>query len=104
MYILCFNISLNKKKNELVIGTQDELYTDTVLVKDPNCILFDNFKNGMKAKAKVRYLAPEKEATIYINDDNTLTVKFDEKIRAITPGQAIAFYIDDILLGGGIIA
>ena len=97
-------ISLNKKKNELVIGTQDELYTDTVLVKDANCILFDNFKNGMKTKAKVRYLAPEKEATIYINDDNTLTVKFDEKIRAITPGQAIAFYIDDILLGGGIIA
>ena len=97
-------INLNKQKNELVVGKQDELYTDTVVVKDANCILFDKFENCMKAKAKVRYLAPEEEAEIFVNDDQTLTVKFNNKIRAITPGQAIAFYIDDVLVGGGIIA
>jgi len=29
------------------------------------------------------------------------SIKFKEKVRAVTPGQAIAFYIDDILVGGG---
>ena len=58
----------------------------------------------MKVSAKVRYLAPEESATLFVNENNTLTVKFEKKVRAITPGQAIAFYIDDVLVGGGIIA
>ncbi|MBO5476691.1 MAG: tRNA 2-thiouridine(34) synthase MnmA [Clostridia bacterium] len=94
-------IELNKERNQLIVGKEEELYTDTVKVIDTNCILFDNFTNGMRVDAKIRYSAPAKEATIFINEDNSLTVKFDEKVRAVTPGQAIVFYINDILVGGG---
>lgn len=97
-------IGLNKEKNQLIVGRQEELYTDSVIVKEVNSILFDRFTNGMKVSAKVRYLAPEESATLFVNENNTLTVKFEKKVRAITPGQAIAFYIDDVLVGGGIIA
>lgn len=97
-------IELNKERNQLIVGKEEELYTDTVKVIDTNCILFDNFENGMKVDAKIRYSAPAKEATIFVNEDNSLTVKFDEKVRAVTPGQAIVFYINDILVGGGQIA
>lgn len=97
-------IELNKEKNQLIVGKEEELYTDTVKVIDTNCILFDNFENGMRVDAKIRYSAPAKEATIFVNEDNSLTVKFDEKVRAVTPGQAIVFYINDILVGGGQIA
>ena len=94
-------IELNKERNQLIVGKEEELYTDTVKVIDTNCILFNNFENGMKVEAKIRYSAPAKEATIFVNEDNSLTVKFDEKVRAVTPGQAIVFYINDILVGGG---
>ena len=94
-------IELNKEVNQLIVGKEEELYTDTVKVIDTNCILFNNFENGMKVEAKIRYSAPAKEATIFVNEDNSLTVKFDEKVRAVTPGQAIVFYINDILVGGG---
>jgi len=97
-------IELNKERNQLIVGKEEELYTDTVKVIDTNCILFDNFKSGMRVDAKIRYSAPAKEATIFVNEDNSLTVKFDEKVRAVTPGQAIVFYINDILVGGGQIA
>ncbi|MBQ8380036.1 MAG: tRNA 2-thiouridine(34) synthase MnmA [Clostridia bacterium] len=97
-------IELNKERNQIIVGKEEELYTDTVKVIDTNCILFDNFENGMKVDAKIRYSAPAKEATIFVNEDNSLTVKFDEKVRAVTPGQAIVFYINDILVGGGQIA
>lgn len=94
-------IELNKERNQLIVGKEEELYTDTVKVIDTNCILFDKFENGMRVEAKIRYSAPAKEATIFVNEDNSLTVKFDEKVRAVTPGQAIVFYINDILVGGG---
>lgn len=94
-------VGLNKEKNELVVGKEEELYTDTVLVEDTNCILWDNFEDDLEVYAKIRYSAQEKPAIIHVNEDSTLTVKFKEKVRAVTPGQAIAFYIDDILVGGG---
>ena len=94
-------VELNKEKNQLIVGKEEELYTDTVLVEDINSILFEKFTEGLEVDAKIRYSAPTKPAIIYINEDNTLTVKFKEKVRAVTPGQAIAFYIGDILAGGG---
>ncbi len=35
-----------------------------------------------------------------VGDDEVL-VTFDEPQRAITPGQAVVFYDDDVVVGGG---
>ena len=94
-------LKLNKEKNTLVVGKEEELYTDTVLVSEPNSLLWDKFEDGLEVDAKIRYSAPAKPAIIHVNEDGTLTVKFKEKVRAVTPGQAIAFYVGDILAGGG---
>ena len=53
-------------------------------------------------KAKIRYRQKEQTCKVIINDDNGL-VCFDEPQRAITPGQSIVFYDENICLGGGII-
>ena len=36
-------------------------------------------------------------------DDDTLEVLYDEKSKAVTPGQAAVFYDGDVVLGGGTI-
>ena len=41
------------------------------------------------------------QINVTINPDGSVTVIFDEPIRAITPGQACVLYDGDVVLGGG---
>lgn len=54
-------------------------------------------------KAKTRYRQADQACTLHLQPDHSLKVIFDVPQRAITPGQSIVFYEEDICLGGGII-
>jgi tRNA-specific 2-thiouridylase len=53
--------------------------------------------------AKTRYRQPDQACTLNPLSDDEFIVHFETPQRAITPGQSIVFYQDDICLGGGII-
>ena len=53
--------------------------------------------------AKTRYRQPDQACELRPLQDGQYTVNFEQPQRAITPGQSIVFYQDDICLGGGII-
>lgn len=57
----------------------------------------------MRVKAKIRYSAKESDAWAIPITENRIKLIFDEAQRAITPGQAVVFYQDDYLIGGGVI-
>lgn len=57
----------------------------------------------LRCAAKTRYRQKEAPCTVIPADDNTLKVHFDAPQWAVTPGQAIVFYQDEICLGGGTI-
>lgn len=54
--------------------------------------------------AKIRYRQVSQPCTVYVPKQGQVRVDFDQPQRAITPGQSIVFYDEDICLGGGIIA
>lgn len=56
-----------------------------------------------RASAKIRYRQADQVCMIEPLDDLQCQVTFEEPQRAVTPGQSIVFYQDDICLGGGII-
>ncbi len=58
---------------------------------------------NFKLTAKIRYRQNDQNCQLVKIDNDHYKVKFIEKQRAITPGQSVVFYKDDICLGGGVI-
>ncbi len=56
-----------------------------------------------RCTAKIRYRQPDQPAAVRCLEDGTCQVRFDEPQRAVTPGQYVVFYQDDVCLGGGVI-
>ncbi len=57
----------------------------------------------LEVTARIRYRQPLQPATLY-KIENGLYVDFKEKQSAITEGQFVAWYIDDELVGSGVIS
>ena len=55
----------------------------------------------MQVRAKIRYATKEQKAKITKIGNDEVKVVFDEEQRAITPGQSVVFYDDDVVIGGG---
>ena len=53
--------------------------------------------------AKIRYRQSDQNCTLTKLNDGQLKVSFQNAQRAITPGQSVVFYQDDVCLGGGVI-
>ena len=95
-----FVIGFNPKRNELIVGKEEDLYKKEIMVKDINLLLFDKIEGQLKVNVKTRYSSREASATIEQENDK-IKVVFDESQARITPGQSAVFYIDDIVVGGG---
>ena len=57
----------------------------------------------MEVMARIRYRQPLQPATLY-KVENGLFVDFEEKQSAITEGQCAAWYVEDELIGSGVIS
>ncbi len=57
----------------------------------------------LRCTAKTRYRQQDAACTVIQNADNQINVTFDEPQWAVTLGQSVVFYQDEVCLGGGII-
>lgn len=86
--------------NRVYVGEANDLLRST-LVADNVTWVGDVPVDGVDVKAKIRYRHPANESILTIESDNRVFVQFREPQRAITPGQAVVFYKDERVLGGG---
>ena len=98
-----FVIGYNIEKNELIVGEEDKIYKNEMIVKDINLLAIDNINEPIEVTVKTRYSQKESEAKIEMVDENTIKVTFKEPQARITPGQSAVFYDGDVVIGGGII-
>jgi tRNA-specific 2-thiouridylase len=96
-------INKSKGTNTVILGSEEDLYTNRLEASDINMIAIEKLTVPMKATVKTRYSQKEDEAVLHPVDDDKIVVEFKNKQRAITPGQAVVFYDGDIVIGGGTI-
>jgi tRNA-specific 2-thiouridylase len=92
------------KTNEVVLGEEDALWVDTLTATQVNCMGVDRFAEGMRMCAKIRYSHKGEMCTVTALGEDSITLTFDQPVRAVTPGQAVVCYDGDIVLGGAVIA
>lgn len=57
-----------------------------------------------RCTAKVRYRQQDQPVQVRVQANGHIQALFDEPLRAITPGQSIVLYQNDVCLGGGVIS
>lgn len=94
------------KRNVLIVGQEHDhpfLMSSEVTCSQLHWISGDLPTLPYTCTAKVRYRQADRTCKILTKENNHYHVKFDKPQRAITPGQSIVFYDNDVCLGGGII-
>jgi len=92
-------LEIQPECNRVVIGPQRELYSRGLRARDVNWLI-DPPTGELAATAVVRYRHPGVEVVIKAAQGGTVSVNFATPQTAVTPGQAVAFYDGNRLLGG----
>ncbi|MDE7031300.1 MAG: tRNA 2-thiouridine(34) synthase MnmA [Lachnospiraceae bacterium] len=89
--------------NEVVIGEAQEVFADSLVCGDLNFMAVADIEEPIAVRAKIRYSHAGEACVIEKLSDGNVKCSFKKPVRAVTPGQAVVFYVDDYILGGGTI-
>lgn len=97
-----FVIGKDLRRNLLIVqqGEHEELFSTSLDAHRVNWISGNPPASSFSCTAKFRYRQPDQKVTVTV-DGQGAHVSFDRPQRAVTPGQWVVFYRDEICLGGG---
>lgn len=98
-------LKLDTKNNNLIVGTNDELFKDNIIAKDINLFMVKSIKDldGLICFAKTRSRDVLHKCSLSLIEDEKIRVNLLENaVRAVTPGQGIVFYDESgkVIAGG----
>lgn len=94
-------------KNNILYVAQGEkhpsLYSTSMIGEDPAWILDKSPEFPLKCTAKFRYRQKDIPVTVSELPDGTLSIIYDNPVKAVTPGQVAVLYQGEVCLGSSII-
>ncbi len=97
-----FVTNIDSLSNTVSLGENEDLMKTELFADDLHLTFMESLDSEIRVDAKIRYSAKESPALL-IPENNGVRVIFDSPQRAITPGQAVVFYINDVIIGGATI-
>lgn len=98
-------VAKDAKRNAIIVGPKEDLLGTALIAKEVSWVNSERLNQTLNLKAKIRYMSTEVEVEVtpVNNEKDRVSVTFFEPQSAISPGQVVVFYDDDIVMGGGII-
>ncbi|MEW6388294.1 MAG: tRNA 2-thiouridine(34) synthase MnmA [Thermodesulfobacteriota bacterium] len=93
-------LEIQPETHRVVIGPKAELYSVGLLAHQVNWLI-DPPSKELEARAVIRYRHPGVSARLIPLGPTEIKAVFATPQAAVAPGQAVAFYLNDQLLGGG---
>jgi tRNA-specific 2-thiouridylase len=93
---------INAESGQVTVGPAENLMKTRLYASGVNWISGSAPVKPITAEARIRYNGRNTSAKVR-SVDGGAEIEFDEPVRAITPGQAVVFYENDVVLGGGLI-
>jgi tRNA-specific 2-thiouridylase len=94
-------IETDPRRNRVVVGQDSDLLRSGLIASRVNWISIESLASPLRVQAQIRSRHRAAEATLSTRNDGSVEVRFDEPQRAVTPGQAVVFYQDELVVGGG---
>lgn len=98
-----FVTEIRPETDEVVIGSDQDIYTDHALCDKVNFMSVEGLEKPMRVLAKIRYNHRGEYCTIEKRPQGRVLAVFERPVRAVTPGQALVFYDGGYVAGGGTI-
>ena len=98
-----FVTQIRPETNEVVIGSNQDVFRQELICDRVNFMAVEDLTEPMQVKAKIRYNHSGEDCTIEKQPEGRVLCRFVKPVRAVTPGQAVVFYRDEFVLGGGTI-
>ncbi len=101
-----FVLDKDLKRNTLIIGQGSDhprLYKQQLWASQLTWISGKAPKPEKSYQAKIRYRQTQEACELRFESPDNMLVTFTNPQRAVTPGQSIVLYDDDICLGGGVV-
>ena len=94
-------VSIDRDSKQVTVGSEAELMRTGMRARDLNWISIPELVGTARVQVKIRHRHEPAWATIQMAGDDEVEVIFDERVRAVTPGQAAVFYRGEEVVGGG---
>lgn len=95
--------AIDAANNRILVGEREEVFSPGLIASQLNLPALEDFREPLRVAAKIRLQHREADATVFPLDGGSVRVVFDEPQMSVTPGQSVVFYMEDVVLGGGII-
>jgi tRNA-specific 2-thiouridylase len=97
-------LALRPEQNQVVVGTETQNRFGSLVCERANWVAVAQPQEPMTVMAQVRYRHAPAPARLLPLGQGRFEVCFETPQRALTPGQAVVFYDEERVLGGGWIA